>query len=854
MSRHLLIAVILTASCSWSPVHAADWPQFMHDAAHTGDAAGEELKMPLGLVAQVKLGDMILTSPAVVGGRVYVVDQMGTCYCVDPVGAKVLWKSSPDGKRARGSNTSSPCVAKGRVYYGTTAGNLHILDAKDGKVIKTLDLGAPILSSPVSANGSVYVHPIDAVIHCLDLDGGEKWSWNHYRRYAPKDIDELVKMQPNHPRPEWLRKMYGRRGLLRKHYSGAELAVSGRKLVTSIGWDHVCIEDTGRDARLVWCNRALVEGSAGCFVTHSSISGGHIYSACPAADWAGFFGRFSLKDGSFTKGEFSNKRWAIFGVPAVRGNVAYVGTHVGGVAAYEFSAKARLECLWKSWGDRGSPESCSPVISSPVLSREHCLFTTMNGELVAVRLGSRGSGLDRLKAFRFKTPHGRIISSSPAVSNGRVHFGCDDGYLYVLGPGGSRTPVEAKLTLQEPRSKVIPATGKRYAWPSPNGNQQNTRYADDPLLKPPFRLRWAARSFGMFHQPLSTTNEDVVSISMAGTVACLEQQTGRIRWRRRLESRGGSDLRGLLCAGGRIYVAQQQQKRFMKKKLSRLYCLRESDGGTDWQVDVGPIAGGLWKTKTPPVLAAGRVALVSVKGDSGGPVVEAWDAATGKPAWKVPLKVKKFGPPPAWCAQGDVMFFSCGGGFPGTDESKEPGETLAIDARGGKVLWRTNKAYTTQYSALMVQGDRLYVLPQPGRMTCLSSKDGSVIWRSESNRLSFQHGPTLGPDFMALKGYGGTTRKYSLDGKSLRTQLGGPEHTCSSAVLTSGGLALVATSGGLYVRNAKTGKLEWLSPGFAPRICTNPAVSNGRLFMNPQVSQTMFCFEPKEAPVRAERK
>src|SRR5688572_15618697 len=100
---------------------AADWPQFMRSAAHTGDAADEGLPLPLSLSCCVRLDDAVTTSPAVVGGRVYVVDQMGTAYCVDPQANRIVWKSGPDGERACGSNTSSACVVDGRMYFGTTA-------------------------------------------------------------------------------------------------------------------------------------------------------------------------------------------------------------------------------------------------------------------------------------------------------------------------------------------------------------------------------------------------------------------------------------------------------------------------------------------------------------------------------------------------------------------------------------------------------------------------------------------------------------------------------------------------------------------------------------------------------------
>jgi len=133
--------VILSFLLLAAPAPASDWPQFMRDSAHTGDAVDEALVMPLGLIAQVKLDDAVMTSPAVVGGLAYVVDQMGTAYCIDPKAGRIVWKASPDGDKVMGSNTSSPCVAKGWVYYGTAAGAFRILDCKDGKTVKA---GRPV--------------------------------------------------------------------------------------------------------------------------------------------------------------------------------------------------------------------------------------------------------------------------------------------------------------------------------------------------------------------------------------------------------------------------------------------------------------------------------------------------------------------------------------------------------------------------------------------------------------------------------------------------------------------------------------------------------------------------------------
>src|SRR5262249_318099 len=148
-------------------VAAADWPQFMRSPQHTGDAADETLRLPLGLATCVKLDDAITTAPAVVAGRVYAVDHLGTAYCIDPKANKVLWKTAPDGDRARGSNTSSVCVVKGKLYYGTTAGRFHILDAASGKVHKSIEVGWPLTGSPTYANDSIYFQHLGGIVPWL---------------------------------------------------------------------------------------------------------------------------------------------------------------------------------------------------------------------------------------------------------------------------------------------------------------------------------------------------------------------------------------------------------------------------------------------------------------------------------------------------------------------------------------------------------------------------------------------------------------------------------------------------------------------------------------------------------------
>ena len=107
------ISVVFAVFLAGARCSAADWPQFMRNPAHTGDAADEELRLPLGLVAQVRLDDAVMTSPAVVGEMAYVVDQMGTAYCIDAAHGRIVWKAAPDARGGDGRQHVVPLRGAG---------------------------------------------------------------------------------------------------------------------------------------------------------------------------------------------------------------------------------------------------------------------------------------------------------------------------------------------------------------------------------------------------------------------------------------------------------------------------------------------------------------------------------------------------------------------------------------------------------------------------------------------------------------------------------------------------------------------------------------------------------------------
>lgn len=833
----ITVAVALVLAGSRCP--AADWPQFMRNSAHTGDAADEELQLPLGLVAQARLDDAVMTSPAVVGGRAYVVDQMGTAYCIDVPAGRIVWKASPDAARAMGSNTSSPCVAQGRVCFGTTAGNLHILDAREGKVVRTLNVGSPILSAPTFADGSVYFQALDAALRCVDLDGKQRWQWDHYVRF--QESAETAKALERLRGPASVDGMYGT-----PNYGGGDVAVSGKKVVTSFGWDIVCLEDAGTEAKLLWCSRAPTGGN-GSAPMSSSISGDWVYNAGMGADGVMAMTRLSLRDGQLAKtsGEAKNKDGRAeldvqpWSTPAVRGSAVAARGYRG-----QWYSKNRImlhdvemgQTLVKWQDDKGA----TPMVTSHALAKEHLVAATLRGEVLVFNLVAKPDS----PPFRFRTPHGKGIGSSPAISGGRICFGCDDGYFYVLGPGGKLQPtVDDKLTLHDPRSQTQPATGRTYDWPTTCGNAANTSLVDDPDLKPPLRVRWATRGFGHFKAPCIASEHDLFSVTLEGLVTCQEQATGRMRWRvamPRPESWTGT---GLLADAGRLFVARPHYA----QSEGIFHCLDIRTGRVLWTVDIG--GRHVWE-RGSPVVAGDLVAFGSTELNKNGPpgtMIKAWDVETGKPAWQVELKVdgNRAGAI-AGCTDGKVMYFTAGAGdYKLTQGEKKGGEAVAIEAKTGKVLWRSTDPFGSTYPVLA--GDRLLLNEYFGDLSCVSAADGRPIWKRRTAGYSRF---SVGADFLVMRGYGGHGAKVRLaDGKDYPgcQELGGETHTCGAVALTPN-YSFAITLAGLNVRDVKTGKLLWHSPGFAPRACVNPALANGRVFWTSGASGMIYCWEP--APPR----
>ena len=77
------------------------------------------------------------------------------------------------------------------------------------------------------------------------------------------------------------------------------------------------------------------------------------------------------------------------------------------------------------------------------------------------------------------------MEGAPSGGGGTlVYFGCDDGYLYALGPDGRAEPPKQDLHLEQVRSPLGgPLAGPENDWFTNFGNWANTNATSQPMIR-----------------------------------------------------------------------------------------------------------------------------------------------------------------------------------------------------------------------------------------------------------------------------------------------------------------------------------------------------------------------------------
>lgn len=885
MQRLFLSATLLLVSTL--PAFPEDWPQFMFNAAHSGNAASIELDAGrLGLVGSVAMTDGIYTSPVVANGRVYVVDGSGCAACFDAATLKEVWRFQSNGGRQNVNNVSSPAIAGNHVHFGTSAGFHYVLDCGNGRVVAEIDCGEPIFSTPVVAGDRVYVATLGAQVLALTFEGKPVWKWDFVKEVVGFDGNRwsgeswaafcekrmLASLKPgtqptsSDGRVTW-----------KDHFvcSRDICLIKDRIIVVPAGGRTLFLEDTG-DAPKLKATGEIPEWSGREFPAtfgQSADDDGNVYVQWHRRDNAGRVDIMrlegdTLKTGDFVPGSDTNIRMdglLSFSPVAIRGNEVFrVKPETGrGLIRHDMSTK-ELRTL-----------SEAGAIAPPVLTRQHVLFGDLNGSLHVISLKDGSSKV--LAGGGGQKSSGHPITAPVAVADQRIYVPTEGGDLLVFG---SRPPAQPVASDSQNTFKIrSPLTGPRadakFDWYTNYGNfaGQNSNNQD---LKPPLRMRWARRLEGTVkHLPVCGGGRLYTHTAEGQVIAC-EQDTGRLLWRRWWPDVYLS-FTSPLYIDGKLLVPQAG----MKKSFVR--CLDAATGELLWEA---PFTGSpSWSRQFPPVVA-GKVAIyASGSGDyapqgsekpytfGGAPVVPAdgsevmsfiysndnpyypknhhpriwaWDLETGRVVWEKDFfEQGRGGNDCGICVLDGRLYYSVFFGYDAETKRRRGlpvennGLTCCIDPKTGDILWQTNQYYVTSKCTLSARDGRLYIggynKANSGTddrfVWCLDASTGKLVWKSDAV-TSALNVVSVGERFMfsnALRGKGNVFD--SATGRvvySIQTNYACCRFTLSEPYVLGANMDMIDLS--------QNGRLVSTGPAIDSRECLGAVVSNGRIFYTSQAS------------------
>ncbi len=380
------------------------WAKAHFDAANTGKNAGEDI---LGLANVAKLkkrwafhtGGMIRSSPVVIGHIVYVGSNDGRVYALSEDLGVQLWSFA-----TKGGVESVPDVAGGVLFVGSDDGNVYALNAITGHRLWTFATHGPVSSSPNALGNLLYVGSSDHSLYALHAsDGTKAWAFTTGGAITstPAVFGGRVYVS------SWDGNVYAldaKSGRLVRTFRTKGPIVASPALASYGGIDWLIIGSTDHTVYAFNANTGIVKWKY--------LTAGDVYStvAISASERAVFIGthNWNIEAHYLDTGV---ERWlyscphglAVYASPAVANGVVYFACRNG--AAYALDSTKRK---WEAPGVPGSPGSPgSPAAPA-----------------------SPGS-IMRLPDWSYQT-NGPIYSS-PAVADGMLFIGSDDGRVYAFG-------------------------------------------------------------------------------------------------------------------------------------------------------------------------------------------------------------------------------------------------------------------------------------------------------------------------------------------------------------------------------------------------------------------------------------
>jgi outer membrane protein assembly factor BamB len=379
----------------------------------------------------------VISSPAVAYGRVYVGSTDGYLYAIDRDSGALRWKFA-----AKSRVVSSPAVTDGIVYFSAYDGNFYAVDAKSGKLKWNFRTGGERRFEGTHLHGS---QPNAEIMpDVFDVYLSSPTIWNGMVFFGSGDSNVYA--------------LNAASGTLRWKFKTADVVHASLAIADGIlfigSWDSYFYALEARSGKEKWRFKTgedpYIHNQVG-IQSSAAILDGVVYFGCRDSHLYALDSRTGSKLWSFpTQGS-----WVV-GSPAVNSGKVYFATSDSGLL-YEVEAKRGsvvFSLNFKGW----------PMFSSPALAGDMLYIGSSAGKLLAIDLKKRKvawtfvtdaaqtnapalTQSDGTPDYRvaFKSNfyddmvigHAKMMSvgsilSSPVVVNRVVYVGSSDGNVYAL--------------------------------------------------------------------------------------------------------------------------------------------------------------------------------------------------------------------------------------------------------------------------------------------------------------------------------------------------------------------------------------------------------------------------------------
>jgi len=446
-----------------------DWPMFHYDPCRTGHSPDTVIKPPFRLLWKFDTGGRVRSSCAVVSGTVYAGSSSHRFYALDAETGKPKWRFFTDDEIH-----SSPCISGDTVYFGCDDGRVYALARNTGALYWAYRTAT---SAPLTLlyNPWWRREKMDEWWETMKNDKGMRDRLSPDRSFRPLCFNGQPLSNPGVVRSSPLVSDG-------KLYVGTGLGEDGEPC---FGYLYALDAGTGK---LVWKKGEEDISEVGEFAFGVSgapcMENGRIhFSYGTHTVVSSDTGRLLVKGGTFVKGRYHNSNayyvkpdgtraryallnltWSSDAGATVRGDVAVdrdTETALVATGAHVFAVDVKTGCVkWE--GTYGNVDSWGIFMKSghPTKGRSsgnlnyHSPAALSNGK--AYKGGGRGIGVFNIetggseetrgggawyrsypspwKVFKpqqeFKGPEG-FVNTAPAIANGCIFAGSDDGCVYA---------------------------------------------------------------------------------------------------------------------------------------------------------------------------------------------------------------------------------------------------------------------------------------------------------------------------------------------------------------------------------------------------------------------------------------